>query len=88
MILPHQSFRKSAGSLMALAAFCLPPQANAAASAQVTNPIARIARLFNSQLVKVEDRVSWLDSQVSSYAKRCEYPLKAGDPGNRIGDLG
>lgn len=63
---------------MALAACWLPSQVEAAAIAQVTNPIARIARLFNSQLVKVEDRVTWLDSQVSSYSKHCEYPLKTG----------
>ncbi len=64
--------------MMVLAAFCLQARVEAAAPAQVTNPIARIARLFNSQLVKVEDRVTWLDTQVSSYARRCEYPLKAG----------
>lgn len=50
----------------------------AAAPAQITNPIARLARVFDSQLVQVEDRVAWLDSKISTMAKRCEHPLKVG----------
>ncbi len=52
--------------------------ADAAASAQVANPIARIARVLDPQLVRIEDRVSWLDSQLSSFAQHCEHPLKIG----------
>jgi signal transduction histidine kinase len=45
---------------------------------QSQNPIARIARIFNSQLVEIEDRVTWLDDRVSSFARCNEYPLKTG----------
>jgi signal transduction histidine kinase len=87
MILHHQRFCQFAGTMMSLATLCLCSQADAVALAQVNNPISRMARLFNSQLVKVEDRVSWLDGQVSTYAKRCEYPLKTnlGYRGGRSG---
>lgn len=50
----------------------------AAVPAQVANPISRIARIFDPQLVKVEDRVAWLDSKVLTYALHCEHPLKVG----------
>jgi len=64
--------------MLTLTAVHVPAALDAATPAQVINPISRIARLFDSQLVKVEDRVAWLDKQVSAYAKRCEYPLKTG----------
>jgi signal transduction histidine kinase len=54
------------------------PRAEAASLAQVGNPISRIARLFDPQLVHVEDRVSWLDRQASTLSQYCEYPLKVG----------
>jgi signal transduction histidine kinase len=63
---------------MALAAFALPSRSEATPPAQVVNPIARIARVFDPQLVKVEDRVAWLDSKISTYAQHCEHPLKVG----------
>ena len=53
-------------------------QAQAALPAQVTNPIARLARVFDTQLVKVEDRIDWLERQNASLAERREYPLKYG----------
>ncbi len=64
--------------MISLAALCAHPRSEASEAAQVTNPISRIARVFDPQLVKVEDRVDWLDRQLSSCAKRCEYPLKTG----------
>jgi signal transduction histidine kinase len=64
--------------LALLAALFLPMRAEAFALAQSTNPIARLARLFDSQLVKVEDRVRWLDGRVSTFARRANYPLKTG----------
>lgn len=64
--------------MISLAALWLHTGGKAAEAAQVSNPISRIARLFDSQLVKVEDRVDWLDRQLSSCPKRCEYPLKTG----------
>jgi signal transduction histidine kinase len=48
----------------------------AASPAQVANPISRIARVFDSQLVKTEDRVSWLDSRVSTFSQRREHAMK------------
>ncbi|RPJ33979.1 MAG: hypothetical protein EHM17_08300 [Verrucomicrobiaceae bacterium] len=87
MILSHQRICQLGGVLLSLAALCLPAKAETPALAQVTNPISRIARLFNPQLVKVEDRMDWLGNQISSYAKRCEYPLKT-DLGYRGGRIG
>lgn len=57
-----------------------------AGPARATNPINRIARVFNPRLVHVEDRVSWLDRQLSSYAVQWELPLKyaVGYRGGRI----
>jgi len=78
MSLANQGFLELASTMMLVVAVFLESQVEAAAPAQITNPIARIARIFDSQLVKVEDRVTWLDNQVSTYAKRCEYPLKTG----------
>jgi signal transduction histidine kinase len=50
--------------------------AEAASPAQVTNPISRIARVFDSQLVKTEDRVSWLDTRVATFAQHREHAMK------------
>ncbi len=46
--------------------------------AQITNPIGRIARVFDSQLVKTEDKVSWLDARLSSFAQHREHAMKVG----------
>ncbi len=65
---------------LALAALaCLSPiEAYAAETAQITNPIGRIARIFDPQLVKTEDRVSWLDNRVSTFAQHREHAMKVG----------
>ncbi|MBK1817799.1 hypothetical protein JIN84_19420 [Luteolibacter yonseiensis] len=42
------------------------------------NPIGRIARIFDSQLVRTEDRVSWLDNRVSTFAPHREHSMKVG----------
>lgn len=65
-------------AMISIAALSLHSGGEAAETAQVTNPISRIARIFDPKLVKLEDRVDWLDRRLSSYAKRCEYPLKTG----------
>ena len=52
--------------------------ANADPIAQITNPIARIARILDPQLVKTEDRVSWLDNRVSTFAEHREHAMKTG----------
>ncbi len=46
--------------------------------AQITNPIGRIARVFDSQLVKTEDKVSWLEARLSSFAQHREHAMKTG----------
>jgi hypothetical protein len=78
MIATHHRLRQIYGGILTLAACGLHAGVEAASPAQVPNPISRIARVFDSQLVKVEDRVTWLDNRVSSYAKHCEHPLKVG----------
>jgi signal transduction histidine kinase len=58
---------------------CLTPQpANAIEAVQVTNPIGKIARVFNPKLVATEDRVEWLTSRVSSLAERRVHAMKVG----------
>ncbi len=58
---------------------CLwPNQAFAMKPAQIANPIGRIARIFDSQLVKTEDRVSWLDTRVSTLSEHREHAMKVG----------
>jgi signal transduction histidine kinase len=73
--------------LLPLVMLLSPAMIMAAAVAQTTNPISRLARVFDSQLVKVEDRVALLDGQLASHARRFDYPLKSGlgFRGGRIG---
>ncbi len=52
--------------------------ATAAESAQTSNPIARLARVFNPRLSDVEDRVQWLNTRLSTLASHREQPLKTG----------
>ncbi len=54
----------------------MPIVTNAGTIAQISNPINKIARIINPQLVKVEDRVMWLERKLSTYTQRCDYPLK------------
>lgn len=64
-------------ALSALA--CLSPTPAAAFNtAQVTNPISTIARVFDSQLVKTEDRVLWLTHRISTLAQHREHAMKVG----------
>jgi signal transduction histidine kinase len=74
---PHR-FCRLAGTILSLAACGSQARVDAAPTAQVGNPISRIARIFDSQLVHVEDRVTWLDAQASTLSQYCEYPLKVG----------
>jgi signal transduction histidine kinase len=76
MKLSRSLIRQNVWALTSLTAVLLLSQTQLALATQGQNPIARIARLFNSQLVKVEDRVTWLDSRISTFARRGEYPLK------------
>ncbi|MES2659215.1 MAG: histidine kinase [Verrucomicrobiota bacterium] len=64
-------------ALLALACQYTNP-AEAAPTAQIANPIARIARAFDPQLVKTEDRVTWLDSRITTLAQHREHAMKVG----------
>lgn len=69
---------RSAGSAtVALTAWLCSTTAHAVEEAQITNPIGRVARMFNSRLVEVEDRVEWLQRQIRSLAKAQEHSLKS-----------
>ncbi|MEP4079105.1 discoidin domain-containing protein [Haloferula sp.] len=48
----------------------------AAEEAQSSNPIGRVARLFNPQLVEVEDRIDWLQSRLRGLSSYSPRPLK------------
>jgi signal transduction histidine kinase len=61
--------------LLALNAL-LPVTLSAAEVAQTSNPIGRVARLFNRKLVEVEDRIRWLESRADTLAGFGEKPLK------------
>lgn len=50
----------------------------AAESAVMNNPIGRIARVFDRELVKTEDRVEWLDTRLSTLARHREHAMKTG----------
>lgn len=64
-------------TLSVLACFSASP-GSASETAQITNPIGKIARIFDSQLVKNEDRVSWLDNRLASFAQHREHAMKVG----------
>lgn len=54
----------------------LPASLSAAETAQTTNPIGRVARIFNRKLVEVEDRIRWLETRRDGLALFAEKPLK------------
>lgn len=49
---------------------------SSAAETPQGNPISKIARLFDSNLVEVEERVMWLDRRLSTYARLDHFPLR------------
>jgi signal transduction histidine kinase len=59
-----------------LAALCLGNSVEA--NAAVANPIGKVARIFNPQLVMLEDRVSFLTKQLFSLAVHEEHVLEIG----------
>jgi signal transduction histidine kinase len=78
MKLSRSQIRQNVWALTSLTTGFLMSQAQPALAAQSQNPISRLARLFDTQLVKVEDRLTWLDDRLSTFARRSEYPLKTG----------
>jgi signal transduction histidine kinase len=53
-----------------------PAMAGAIEGATVANPIGRIARIFDPQLVDAEDRLTWLDDRLATFAQRREHAMK------------
>jgi len=48
----------------------------AAELAQSTNPIAKVARVFNAELVETEARVSWINERLKIMAQHQEHSMK------------
>lgn len=71
----QQILSLGSASLSALTA-ALPGSLSAFESPPPTNPIAKIARIFDSQLVQAEDRVSWLESRIATFARHREHTMK------------
>lgn len=66
---------------LALLAWLIYSPSSAPAAEEPTSfhsPIGQVARLFNSKLVQVEDRVDWLQSRLSILAPHRIFPLKSG----------
>lgn len=42
------------------------------------NPISRIARIFNPQLVEVEEKIEVFERELAVCSERCDHPLKVG----------
>src|SRR5688500_6303457 len=53
----------------------LPASLSAVEPAQTTNPIGRVARIFNHKLVEVEDRIRLLERRQDALAMFAEKPL-------------
>ena len=68
--------RQFSSAVLAALACCLAGPASAFDEASIANPIGKIARIFNSQLVKTEDRVSWLDNRIATFAQYREHAMK------------
>ncbi|WP_411825775.1 histidine kinase [Luteolibacter sp. AS25] len=62
-------------SCLSIAAFSI---STAGAEPSLGNPIGKVARLFNPKLVKMEERVQFLDRQLMSLAVYNEHVLKTG----------
>lgn len=65
-------------ALMLLLHGFLTDSVGAAENAQTSNPIGRVARLFNPKLVQVEDRIDWLQGRLRTLAVYSPRPLKEG----------
>ena len=72
----HRHSRTISSAALSVLACGLPLTANAFEGAVIDNPIGRIARIFDPQLVKTEDRVSWLDNRLATFAQRREHAMK------------
>ncbi len=66
------------------------PISHASDSLRVIDPIGKMARLFNRQLVTIEDRVEWMEKRLSSIAQHREHAMKVslGVRCGRLSDTG
>jgi len=77
MTVNHPSCHIVCGVTLFLAcALCL--RVTAEVPGQDNNPISRMARIFSTQLVDIEDRITVFESQLSTCSERYEHPLKVG----------
>ncbi len=76
MPITRHALISSTAAVAALACH-LPTSVSALEAATITNPIAKIARVFDPQLVKTEDRVSWLNNRMATFALHREHAMKA-----------
>jgi signal transduction histidine kinase len=76
MRITFQALRLCSAALSTVAGLSASP-AEILVSAQIPSPIGRIARIFDSQLVKTEDRVSWLNNQLATLAAHREHAMQA-----------
>lgn len=84
---PLIRLRPLPGLLLPLAVMFLSAQkAHSAQLAQTFNPISQLARAFNQDLVKLEERVKWLDSRLNTLADYGKEKLQTG-VGCRAGRL-
>jgi len=74
--------------MLPLAAVLLFPHQGGAAQqlSQTFNPIGQLARVFNKELVTIEDRVRWLDNRLSTLADYSDEEFRTG-MGCRAGRL-
>jgi signal transduction histidine kinase len=75
MFILGQSRNLSSAALSVLAC-CVTGKAMAFDEVAIANPIGKIARIFDSNLVKTEDRVSWLDQRLATFAQHREHAMK------------
>ncbi len=76
---PQQLRKKPIGARIGSGALMVLLLAGVAGAEQgPANPIAKVARLFNPRLVKVEERVQFLERQLVTLAMHNEHPLKSG----------
>ena len=82
---PHSFRLRQLGGVGVFAASIL-TSLQAAEVAQSTNPIAKVARVFNAELVETETRVSWIKERLKIMAQHQEHSMKTG-LGHRGGRL-
>lgn len=73
-----KSIRNWITATLCSASLASPAFAQIESDPSIRNPISRLARIVNPKLVKVEDRVSWLEQEASTLAKYRQFPLKYG----------